>query len=61
VAIEATTRNNLLYWGTCRLAERGYPKEACRELFKAAQIAGLPDREITKTIRSANNRLGGVL
>ena len=52
------TRNDLLYWGACRYKEkeaegwitRRYAEEM---LLEAAREAGLPDPEISHTLRSA--------
>ncbi|ADX73380.1 MULTISPECIES: bifunctional DNA primase/polymerase [Actinomycetes] len=47
-------RNRGLFWAACRLAENGVsPAEALDALGAAAQSAGLGDREITTTVRSA--------
>lgn len=47
-------RNRGLFWAACRLAENGVsPADALDALGAAAQSAGLGDREITTTIRSA--------
>jgi hypothetical protein len=54
-------RNSLLYWGACRLTENSYPKEAFNALYLAGVHTGLSDREVVKTIRSANQALGGAL
>jgi hypothetical protein len=54
-------RNSLLYWGACRLTENSYPKEAFNALYMAGIHTGLADREVVKTIRSANHALGGAL
>lgn len=48
------TRNNALFWAACRYAEADIPHDhAHRTLGEAAQTAGLPQREVTATIRSA--------
>ncbi|NED96845.1 DNA primase [Phytoactinopolyspora alkaliphila] len=44
-------RNDLLYWATCRIAERGITDPL--PLLNAAQQAGLPRREAELTIASA--------
>jgi hypothetical protein len=50
-------RNAGLFWAACRLAERGHPFEgALSALAPAAQAAGLFDREIAATVRSAYRR-----
>lgn len=47
-------RNRSLFWAACRLAENGTsPGDALDALGAAAQSAGLSDREITTTVRSA--------
>ena len=47
-------RNRGLFWAACRLAENGVsPGDALDALGAAAQSAGLGDREITTTVRSA--------
>jgi hypothetical protein len=47
-------RNRGLFWAACRLAENGVsPTDALDALGAAAQSAGLGDREITTTVRSA--------
>lgn len=47
-------RNRGLFWAACRLAENGVsPADALDALGAAAQSAGLGNREITTTVRSA--------
>lgn len=47
-------RNQSLFWAACRLAESGTPStEALDALGPAATLAGLSEREITSTVRSA--------
>ncbi|WP_313366550.1 bifunctional DNA primase/polymerase [Microbacterium sp.] len=47
-------RNRGLFWAACRLAENGVsPADALDALGAAAQSAGLGDREIATTVRSA--------
>ncbi len=47
-------RNRGLFWAACRLAENGVsPSDALDALGAAAQSAGLGDRELTTTVRSA--------
>lgn len=47
-------RNRGLFWAACRLAENGVSAaDALDALGAAAQSAGLSDREITTTVRSA--------
>lgn len=47
-------RNRSLFWAACRLAENGVSAtDALDALGAAAQSAGLGDREITTTVRSA--------
>jgi hypothetical protein len=50
-------RNSGLFWAACRLAEAGFVPAAVKEaLAPAAKSAGLPESEITATIRSASRR-----
>ncbi|MCY7287447.1 MAG: primase C-terminal domain-containing protein, partial [Cryobacterium sp.] len=52
-------RNSGLFWAACRLAEAGFTPAAVEAaLAPAAQSVGLPETEITATIRSANRRSG---
>lgn len=47
-------RNRSLFWAACRLAENGVPtSDALDVLTTAASQAGLSEREITTTVRSA--------
>ena len=47
-------RNRVLFWAACRLAENGLPaSDALDVLTAAAGHAGLAEREITATVRSA--------
>jgi hypothetical protein len=47
-------RNRGLYWAACRFRERGLSEEAAHQrLGAAARDAGLADREVSATIRSA--------
>lgn len=47
-------RNRSLFWAACRLAENGVPApDALDVLAAAASQAGLGEREITATVRSA--------
>ena len=47
-------RNRGLFWAACRLAENGTPStDALDALGPAAAQAGLSEREITTTVRSA--------
>ncbi|WP_152363201.1 bifunctional DNA primase/polymerase [Microlunatus speluncae] len=47
-------RNRGLFWAACRLAESGVPPtDALDVLSAAAGLAGLGEREITTTVRSA--------
>ncbi len=47
-------RNQGLFWASCRLAESGLPmNDALDVLTEAASRAGLDEREITTTVRSA--------
>jgi hypothetical protein len=50
-------RNAGLFWAACRAAETGYPG-ALDTIAKAARIAGLPEREVTRTIASARRNAG---
>lgn len=50
-------RNAGLFWAACRLAEVGFPLDAVASaLAPAAASAGLADREIATTIRSAGRQ-----
>ena len=50
-------RNSGLFWAACRLTEAGFTPAAVEAaLASAAASAGLPELEITATIRSANRR-----
>ncbi|GAT74073.1 DNA primase/polymerase-like protein [Microbacterium sp. HM58-2] len=52
-------RNHGLFWAACRLAESGLPLEAATDaLITAATAAGLAEREIMTTIRSAYRTAG---
>ena len=47
-------RNHGLFWGACKLAERGVAQaEASDVLTRAAMTAGLGEREAARTVRSA--------
>lgn len=46
-------RNAALHWAACRAAERGAPAALLGRLRDAARSAGLEDREIERTLRSA--------
>lgn len=47
-------RNRALYWAACRYAEQDVPHGQAQDVLGvAAEQAGLPDREISATIRSA--------
>jgi hypothetical protein len=46
-------RNRALYWAACRVVEEGYPAQALEALAMAARHVGLTDREITRTLDSA--------
>lgn len=47
-------RNHALFWASCRLAEHGVDADqALAALAPAARTAGLGDREIGRTVRSA--------
>lgn len=55
-------RNRGLFWAACRLAESGAESESARSaLAAAAERTGLPDPEITATIRSAYRIANGTL
>lgn len=50
-------RNSGLFWAACRLAEAGFVPAAVEQaLAPAAETAGLPEKEVTATIRSASRR-----
>ena len=52
-------RNHALFWAACRYAEQHLPEErAHQSLGMAAQQAGLAEREIAATIRSAYRTAG---
>lgn len=52
-------RNRGLFWAACRLAEAGLsPVETQAALAPAAEHAGLPEREVAVTIRSAYRAAG---
>ena len=47
-------RNRGVFWAACRLAENGLaPSEALDVLAAAGGQAGLSEREVTRTVRSA--------
>jgi Bifunctional DNA primase/polymerase, N-terminal len=46
-------RNKALYWAARRVVEEGYPAAALQALGVAARHAGLTDREILRTLTSA--------
>jgi Bifunctional DNA primase/polymerase, N-terminal len=50
-------RNAGLFWAACRAAETGHPG-ALDVLAEAAQIAGLPEPEVIRTIASARRSTG---
>lgn len=53
-------RNAGLFWAACRLAENGVaPADALNLLSEAAGHAGLGDREVTRTVRSAYRTVSG--
>lgn len=56
-------RNSGLFWAACEMVRRGHSDdEIASALAPAAQTAGLPDREIESTLRSAYRiacRIGG--
>jgi hypothetical protein len=51
-------RNEALFWAACRAAEAGRT-DVFPELAAAAQTAGLPQREIERTLASAKRTAGG--
>ncbi len=52
-------RNHALFWAACRYAEQHLPEDqAHRLLGTAARQAGLPEREVVATIRSAYRTAG---
>jgi hypothetical protein len=57
MAEEKDSRNDLLYWCSCRLVENRYPDSAFDAITAAAQHAGLSLSEIQKTINSARKAL----
>ena len=47
-------RNHALFWAACRYAEQHLPEDQAHQLLgTAARHAGLPEREVVATIRSA--------
>ena len=52
-------RNHALFWAACRYAEQHLPEDLAHQLLGvAAQQAGLPEREVMATIRSAYRTAG---
>jgi hypothetical protein len=52
-------RNHALFWAACRYAEQHLPEDDAHQLLgAAARHAGLPEREVTATIRSAYRTAG---
>ena len=52
-------RNHALFWAACRYAEQHLPEDQAHQLLgTAARQAGLPEREVTATIRSAYRTAG---
>ena len=52
-------RNHALFWAACRYAEQHLPEDQAHQLLgAAAQQAGLGQREVTATIRSAYRTAG---
>nr|WP_243752425.1 bifunctional DNA primase/polymerase [Leucobacter weissii] len=52
-------RNAGLFWAACKLAENGMPRDDAFEVLgAAASQAGLAEREITTTVRSAYRAVG---
>lgn len=60
VVAEATegNRNNALFWAACRAAEEDASDLVWADLRASAQLAGLNDREIERTLASALGRTG---
>lgn len=56
---EPNTRNKTLHWCGCRVAEANYSDSAWDALAQAALAAGLPEREIQSTLRSARRTATG--
>lgn len=57
--LEEGERNHGLFWAACRLAEAGLSTSAIEDSLTAAAVsAGLDEREIASTIRSAGRRVG---
>ncbi|KQW05569.1 hypothetical protein ASC66_11305 [Leifsonia sp. Root4] len=55
--LEEGERNSGLFWAACRLAEAGFaPTDVEAALSPAAASAGLSEREISATIRSASRQ-----
>lgn len=61
VVAEATegTRNEKLYWATCRSVDESASPIVIGELLAAAMLAGLTRTEAVRTIASAQRRVGG--
>ena len=52
-------RNAGLFWAACKLAENGLPRDDALDVLQAAAVhAGLGEREITTTVRSAYRAVG---
>lgn len=52
-------RNHALFWAACRYAEHHLPEDQAHQLLgAAARHAGLPEREVVATIRSAYRTAG---
>jgi len=52
-------RNHALFWAACRYAEQHLPEDQAHQLLgTAARQAGLPEREVVATIRSAYRTAG---
>lgn len=58
VVAEATegNRNNALFWAACRAVEESASNQVWNDLRASAQLAGLDDREIDRTLASALGR-----
>jgi hypothetical protein len=54
---ESNTRNNVLFWAACKLAEANYPEFAYDRIADAALSTGLPQWEVNKAINSARKAL----
>jgi hypothetical protein len=57
IEAQVSNRNKVLHWAACRLVEKNYPPAAYEALAEAARHTGLDDREISRTIASAQKVL----